>query len=68
MIDDYRSEGWTEPPSVTKGKSINWGDDVIPQVKQILVNRFHMSTAIEVVELLEGNDYMVIEKRWHFEH
>ena len=38
-------------------------DEIVPKVKAILADRFAKAAAMEVVELVHGKQYMVIEKR-----
>ena len=39
------------------------GDDFVLKVKAILGESFHKAAAMEVVELYQGNQYMVMERK-----
>ena len=69
MIDDYRSEGWTDllqkmaekiSENRQRYKMVD-SDDVVNKVKQVLKDCFHSATAMQVVELEVGQKYMVTE-------
>ena len=73
MIDDYRSEGWTdllEGVLWKKAEKISENrqqyrivdeDDVVSKVKQVSKEYFHAAAAMQVVELEVGQKYMVTE-------
>ena len=75
MIEEYQGESWpdllegvlchmTQRISDKKQKCNNKrGDDIVPKVKAILGKSFHKATALEVVKLVWGRQYMVTEKR-----
>ena len=75
MIEDYRSEGWTEmvkgmlchmTQRISNERQTNKAkrqDEIVPKVKAILADRFAKAAAMEVVELVHRKQYMVTEKR-----
>ena len=75
MIDDYRSEGWTDLLKGTLDKmterisekkqlyKMEQGGDVVAKVKQILKYRFQSAVAMKVVKLEVVKECMVMERR-----
>ena len=73
MIDDYRSEGWTDllegvlqkmAEKISENRQhyrMVDGNDVVTKVKQVLKECFHTAAAMQVVELEVDQKYMVAE-------
>ena len=40
-----------------------WGDDIVCKVKAFLADSFHKATACMIVELVRGNQYMVMQRK-----
>ena len=73
MIDDYRSDGWTDllegilqkmTEKINENRQLYKAvdsDHVVNKVNQVLKDCFHSAAAMQVVELQVGQKYMVTE-------
>ena len=73
MIDDYRSDGWTDllerilqlmTEKISENRQLYKAvdsDDLVNQVKQVSKDCFHSAAAMQVVELEAGQKFMVTE-------
>ena len=69
MTEEYWGESWMESLDGTlhlmmqRISNKRQADDTIPKEKAILGESFHKAAVMEVVELVQGRQYMVTEKK-----